>query len=191
MKELLLIRHGETDASRDGLFCGSSNPSLNETGKMQVKSLVIRVGQVQPDAVFVSPLNRTVETAQLLGVESYQTADALRECHFGIFESLNRDQCAKLFPSEWSAWCNDGTIPLGGESVEMVADRLFPWLDSLQNNKYKTVMIISHGGIIRLALSYLLFGTAEYQWKFQVDTATIARIGFDGSFAYLKSLQER
>src|SRR4051794_29600154 len=67
MTTLLLIRHGETDANGNRLTGWQSGWPLNSRGKEQVRSLIHVIRNYPITAIYTSPLQRCVETAELLG----------------------------------------------------------------------------------------------------------------------------
>jgi broad specificity phosphatase PhoE len=64
---ILLVRHGATTLTAEDRFAGSSNVALSEEGRRQVSSLAQRLEGEALHAVYCSPLDRTVETATILG----------------------------------------------------------------------------------------------------------------------------
>jgi len=190
MKQLVLIRHGETDFTSRELFCGTSNPSLNKQGRTQSIALGNLLRSHSIDLCLASPLDRAIQTAELLQLNLPIHSEPLsREIGFGIFEGLSREICQNRFPSEWQAWC-EGSIPPEGESVQSFHTRLTQLAENLSHEKSDTVLLVTHGGVIRLLLSHYLTGSFENQWRFKITPGSLCRIGFDGSFAYLESLQE-
>lgn len=92
--QLLLVRHGSSLAGAAGvvhpLVDGHSDPPLAERGHAQAAALAARLRHERLDALFVSPLRRTAQTAAplaaALGVEPV-VRDDLREIHLGAIES--------------------------------------------------------------------------------------------------------
>ena len=87
--EILLVRHGESRAARPGesfpLVDGHGDPELSETGRRQAELVGERLRHEPIDAIYVTTLRRTLETAQPLlrhrGVEARVEPD-LREVHW-------------------------------------------------------------------------------------------------------------
>ena len=91
--ELIIVRHGESAAARDGelfeLHEGQGDPELHPAGREQAERVADRLEHEPFDAIYVSTLRRTSETAAPLvarrGIEPIVLAD-LREVHLGEWE---------------------------------------------------------------------------------------------------------
>lgn len=91
--ELLLVRHGESEAAVDGIdfpfVNGQGDPALSENGQEQAERVCARLVGEHIDAIYVTPLRRTGDTAaplaRKLGIEPAVESD-LREVHLGLWE---------------------------------------------------------------------------------------------------------
>lgn len=63
---IYLIRHGATQLTEEDRFAGSSDVTLSDEGRRQIASLAERLKNEELDAIYTSPLIRTVETARIL-----------------------------------------------------------------------------------------------------------------------------
>ena len=81
---LFLVRHGATELTAEARFSGATDVPLSEEGRKQVENLAKRLAGEPLDAIYASPMGRTVETARILarahgaGVR-VETESALRE----------------------------------------------------------------------------------------------------------------
>lgn len=66
MTTVILIRHGECEGNREGLFRGRTDFPLNETGRQQAKALGEALAAFSPSTVYSSPLSRATETARFI-----------------------------------------------------------------------------------------------------------------------------
>ncbi len=66
MNKIYVVRHGETDWNKNGICQGKTNISLNENGIAQAKVLKDKINVNLIDICYVSPLNRTIETAKII-----------------------------------------------------------------------------------------------------------------------------
>ena len=115
-----LLRHGETDWNARRRYLGRTDLPLSGRGRLAL----IRA-DFAPDRVYVSPLGRTAETAELLfpGARQIVVPD-LREMDFGVFEGKSWREMEDL--PAYRAWVEGGCVdaPPGGESRRAFADRV-------------------------------------------------------------------
>lgn len=160
---ILLTRHGETDYNRDGRYQGSrSDPPLNECGHAQARILGQSLSGKHIDAVYSSPASRALSTAQAI-VESasltslaVQPLDDLREGDFGDWEGLTYEQIDAGWHDHFETWISrPATVaPPGGETLAEVAVRAWEVILGFETrHTAKTVLIVSHGGLLRVVLS--------------------------------------
>jgi broad specificity phosphatase PhoE len=128
---IFLVRQGATTLTAEDRFAGSSNVHLSEEGRRQVTGLTRRLESEQLDAIYCSPLDRTVETATLLAAPHNLEPvheQGLREIDYGHWEGLRRSEIEAEFSEEYEAWQEDPfTIgPLGGEFGVNVLNRALP-----------------------------------------------------------------
>lgn len=115
MLKLWLIRHGKTEGNKKGRYIGVTDEPLCREGREFLREL----DYPWPEAVYVSPMKRCTETAQILFPDrKLHIIEELAECNFGEFENKNYLELAGN--SNYQAWVNsDGTLPFpGGESRE-------------------------------------------------------------------------
>ena len=126
MREIILIRHGKTFGNTLGRYIGTTDEELCPEGREELAALR-ESGQyrsIRPDLVYVSPLRRCRQTAELLfpGVPQEICRD-FRECDFGEFENRNYKELTGN--PAYQAWVDSGgTLPFpGGESREAFQER--------------------------------------------------------------------
>ena len=159
---LYLVRHGATQLSAEDRFAGSVNVFLSDEGRAQAESLSRRLTDDQINAVYASPFERTIETAQILARPHGLTPipkDGLREISHGRWEGLSRREVEERFPGEYPAWEADPFTfaPVGGESGLAVLARALPVIrEIVLENSDKNVLVVSHKATLRLLISSLL-----------------------------------
>ena len=117
--QLFLIRHGETEWSREGRHTGRTDIPLSAEGRLRAEAIG-RVLRGRRLTVWTSPLERARETCRLAGfADSAKVDDDLREWDYGIYEGLTTPEIRRTDPG-WSVWLSP---IVGGESLEQVADR--------------------------------------------------------------------
>ena len=173
---LYLIRHGATQLTMEDRFSGAENVYLSEDGKAQAKRLALRLADDHINAIYTSPLDRTMETADIIarphGLTPIQN-DGLREISHGHWEGMSRKEVEDNFHDEYMSWESDPFTfaPEGGESGISVLARALPVIRQIVvTHKDKNIAIVSHKATIRLILSSLL-GFDERGYRDRLDQA--------------------
>jgi probable phosphoglycerate mutase len=159
---VLLIRHGATVLSAEDRFAGATDVALSEEGQQQAFALGERLSEAEITAVYASPMQRTIATAQFIAAPHQlpvTTDPGLREIDHGRWEQLTRREVEQRFPEEYANWEADPFTfaPEGGESGLGVMARALPVLRRIVvANPDRTVAVVSHKATIRLVLCSLL-----------------------------------
>jgi broad specificity phosphatase PhoE len=102
--EVALIRHAETEWSREHRHTGRSDIPLTERGREAARGLPARLADWHFELVLTSPLARARETCELAGLgQLAQVDDDLLEWDYGEYEGLTNAQIQRLRPG-WSLW---------------------------------------------------------------------------------------
>ena len=159
---IFLVRHGATVLSAEDAFAGETDVALSEEGREQARSLAARLAGEPLEAVYASPLGRTLETARILagphGLDVLPSA-GLREVSHGHWEGMKRAEVERLFPEEYARWEADpfSIAPDGGESGLAVTARALPALLAIvEEHRDRHALLVSHKATIRLLVSSLL-----------------------------------
>ncbi len=163
--KITFLRHAQTDANKDGNFCGSLDLPLNETGKRQAAQAAALLGNTKFDVVLYGRGRRVCETAEAVVAKLRQKpaailqAEEIREMDFGIFEGLHYREIAKRYPEEWQKYMDDWQIYVfpQGDGVAAYYNTCSRWVDGLID-KYggKSILVVGHKGFILNCLSALL-----------------------------------
>lgn len=159
---LLLIRHGATTLSAEDRFAGATDVQLSEEGRAQATALGERLMSEALSAIYVSPMGRTRETAQLASggrSVTLNVEDGLREINHGRWEQKTRAEVEASFPDEYASWEADPFTfaPEGGESGAAVMARALPVIRKIVvAHVGSTVAVVSHKATIRLILCGIL-----------------------------------
>jgi probable phosphoglycerate mutase len=157
MTELILVRHGETDWNRVHRFQGQLDVPLNELGRVQAGRVAQRLAQERFDAVVVSDLGRTRETAapileQLQLHQRVRYTPIWREQCFGLFEGKEVQTLTRDHASLWADWARhdaDFALPEGGESNQDFHARVMRAVDEvLSQHAGQRVLVVTHGGVL-------------------------------------------
>ncbi len=159
---LYLVRHGATPLTAEDRFSGAENVHLSEEGRAQAAQLAHRLEDDRIDAVYCSPLDRTLETANVIAKPhglTPITRDGLREISHGHWEGLSRKEVEEKFSEEYATWESDPFTfaPEGGESGISVLARALPIIrEVVVNHVDMNVLVVSHKATLRLIISSLL-----------------------------------
>lgn len=185
---LIFVRHGQTDWNAEGRMQGQRDIPLNDIGRSQarhngvrLKAFLQREG-IDPGALdFVaSPLTRTRSTMELvregigLRPEDYRMEDQLKELTFGDWEGFTFEELAdteqdRIESRRQNKWAF--VPPGGGESYEMLSNRIRTWLGTVQAPS----VVVSHGGVFRV-LRGMLEG---------LDTAVVPKLNVDQDVVFV------
>ncbi|HXE71681.1 MAG TPA: histidine phosphatase family protein [Candidatus Nitrosotenuis sp.] len=167
---VLLVRHGATTQASEDRFAGRSDVPLSPEGERQARRLAERLAGRGLDAVYSSPLQRALRTAEILAAPHSLPVGLepdLREVDHGRWEGLKRSEVEALYPQEYRAWEQDPFTfaPEGGESGLAVLARALPALRRLvSSHPGQTLLVVSHKATIRLLLgSFLGFDLRGYR----------------------------
>jgi probable phosphoglycerate mutase len=181
---VLLVRHGEsTPAHPDRPFPmrdGHGDPELDPVGVRQAELLADRLGHERIDAIYVTSLQRTHQTAaplaERLGLEVTELPE-LREVFLGEWEGgLFRVRAAEGDPVFLQIWEEErwDVIP-GGEPLEAFDERVWRGLQEVvAANPDGRVMVVSHGGVIGQLL-HRVTGSRRFAFS-GADNASISEI---------------
>ena len=195
-RKLLLLRHGDVGDDYRNRYIGSMDVSLSEHGRMQIGEIGEKLSGHSIDSCYCSPMKRCRETAAIVlkkrKVECIMDPE-LREIDFGRWEGLAFDDISEKFPDEvkkWSDFEMDFAFP-EGERIGDCVGRVISVADRLAEYPADTILVCTHGGIIRLLICYFL-GLEPWQYiLFRVEYASITTIElFDGA-GLLCGLNER
>jgi alpha-ribazole phosphatase len=196
MTRLLLARHGETAWNAARRYQGQMDVPLNEAGRHQADALAQRLSGEEIGAIYTSDLQRARETAAAIAAfhDLPICADPrLREISFGDWEGLTSEQIRERDPESLTAWHQDPlhTPPPGGETLNQVARRARAALAEITTHMPdKTVLIVAHGGILRVLLCLALEVSPAAYWRFRFGLASLSEVRVDETGATLSMLND-
>jgi 2,3-bisphosphoglycerate-dependent phosphoglycerate mutase len=185
MPLVILMRHGQADNNVNKILVGRHIEShLTEFGKNQVLDTAKYLKQISIDKVLVSPVVRTVETAEIvcgyLGV-SYEIDERLYEIELGKLVGMNYEEIILKYGNLFLQFYTENDAALthyGVESFASIKQRIKNILDEI-TDRYtnKNVLMISHLDPIKAAISILLDLKPEtlYRWHIRNASLTILK----------------
>ena len=182
---LYLVRHGATPLTMEDKFSGAEGVHLSDQGRQQAEHLADRLQDRELSAAYSSPLDRAVETAQILvrphGLK-LEKVDGLREISHGHWEGMTRREVEAYYADEYTAWEEDPFTfaPEGGESGISVLSRALPAIrEIVVRHKDQNVLVVSHKATLRLLISSLLgFDARGYRDRLDQAPACLNIVDF-------------
>lgn len=145
--QLWLLRHGQTEWSRDGKHTGNTDVPLTEIGERQARALKPLLDRLTPALVISSPRSRALRTAELAGLRVDKIDDDLAEWDYGDYEGMTSAEIQKTVP-DWTIFTHGAA---GGETIEAVRQRADRVLSRASGSLGEgPVVLVAHGHISRV-----------------------------------------
>lgn len=169
MVKIYLVRHCEAEGNKAGIFQGSTDCDISETGKEQLRFLTDRFDNIHIDKAFSSPLIRAKKTA-VAAVNNKHipiiTDEAFTEMNGGVIEGKLYRQIFADYPELKEHWINSpqNFAPPGGEAMRRLYDRAYYAVSRLATdaeNDEKALLIATHGAFIRCLLCRIVYNNIE------------------------------
>ena len=174
MGDVWLVRHGETEWSRDGRHTGSTDLPLTADGEAAARELAPRLAGEHFALVLTSPLQRARRTAALAGFPEAQVDEDLVEWRYGDYEGVTTDEIREQVPG-WTIW----THPCpNGETAEEVAARLERVVSRCREAS-GDVLLVGHGHALRALVALWLEQPVTEGRFFRLDTGTVSVLGHE------------
>jgi len=177
-----LLRHGEPEGGHK--YRGRLDDPLSARGLAQMRAVI---GQRCPWKVVISsPLMRCLAFAQELadryGLQLEIEPD-LSEISFGVWEGRTLVEIVADTPHALTNFWRDPLRhpPPGGESLQACQTRVeAAWQTLLERHAGRHVLLVGHGGVIRLVISHILAMSLNHIWRLEVPYASLSRIRVHG-----------
>ncbi len=184
---LVLLRHGETEWSRDRKHTSRTDLDLTEHGREQAKLATATLARLELDnpLVISSPRKRAVATAELAGLTVDEVSPLLVEWDYGDYEGLTTHEIRTQTPG-WLLWTYG--CP-GGESVDQVsmrADQAVAY--ALDQMGERDVVFVSHGHFSRSVITRWVEQPLREGARYGFGTAAVSVCGFEYGLRQLSAL---
>jgi broad specificity phosphatase PhoE len=132
--------------------------------------------------VYTSDLKRAFQTSEAIQAATGhqpQPMAGLREIYLGEWEGLRTDELAERFPAAWSSWNEepDWDLVPAGEGAALFETRVAAAMDSiLENHHHGDVVVVTHGGVIQVALHRVVGRASRGLFPFKIQNASISVI---------------
>jgi probable phosphoglycerate mutase len=197
--KLFFLRHGQTTYSRDNAFCGAGlDPGLTEDGEAMARGFAEAYQSTAWQAVFASPLRRTVATAKPLCDKigaKMELREDLVEIRYGAWEGKSVEQISSGFHDDYIRWSADPAWngPTGGETSMAIARRSLRVVEEIRQ-KFETgnVLVVSHKATIRIMLCSLLgIDVGRFRYRLACPVGSVSVVEFTKEGPLLHALADR
>ena len=182
-RNLILVRHGQSEWNAKNLFTGWKDPGLTDQGASEAKNAgkLILEQKIEFDVMYTSMLSRAQKTGDIiLGILNHKEIpiiknEALNERHYGSLAGLNKDDARKKWGEEQvHIWRRSFDMPPpDGESLKDTADRVLPYFETEIMPKVisgSSILIAAHGNSLRALIMKLDSISPEDIVKLEIPT---------------------
>ena len=180
MALVYFLRHGETAWNAAGRLCGRTDVPLSAAGRQQARALARRLKPLAVEALYSSPLARSLETARVIGrALGLQPIldDRLVELNYGDWEGKTVSEIQSTDGEAFRAWVANPAdkAPPGGETGQGLVRRVASFLDQLMLQPPRgNVVVVCHKTVCRLTVCHVLgLPLNDYRRRLAMDNAAI------------------
>ena len=188
----IFLRHPQTVANEAGYIYGKKDYPYTSLGQEQLIEAVKLSKGFTFDRIISSPIGRAKLLAQAVAEHhdmDMDEAPELEEMGYGILEGLTVEEGRLKYPEVIEAFMEGDptyTIP-EGETSEAFLRRIEEFLDG-HLDKDETILIVSHGGVIRTAIEYLLDAEPGFSWQIEVGNGSFIEVVCEDGYHRLKNI---
>lgn len=163
---LTIFRHGLTIENEKRQYLGWTDAALSARGVSESLSVAGQIKAMSPDKLITSDLIRCRQTAKLLFPSENQIEmEDFREMNFGEFEGKSYGDLKNN--KSYQEWLDSAfkIPPINGESFDFFSNRIWNGMKKaldILDEEDRELVIMSHGGVIRLLLSRLVESGKEF-----------------------------
>ena len=190
--ELAVVRHGETQFNRRGLYQGHADSPLTMIGESQARLLAPRLGALDcSSTIYCSDLGRARRTAELLArpaVHRICEDSNLRERGYGVFEGRSRAEIAERYPDAWAAsrGANPAYTPPGGETPSAFNRRVVAAFDGIAcSQPGERVIVVTHGGVVTAFARHVLGVPPAAPRRFDIANTSLSLFYLDAERGWM------
>ncbi len=196
---LYLLRHGQTELSREDKFCGSGlDPELTREGLEMAQAFTSAYRSQPWSAIFSSSLQRSIATAEplcdALGV-AMQVRSELNEIAYGDWEGLTKTEVNQEYHDDYIRWLADPAwnAPTGGELAVEIARRGLQVIEEIRDQfPDGNVLVVSHKATIRIVLcGFLGIDIGRFRYRLGCPVGSVSRVELTAQGPLLHTVADR
>ncbi|MBL7155892.1 MAG: histidine phosphatase family protein [Candidatus Omnitrophica bacterium] len=177
MAKLILVRHGQTNWSKEKRIQGALDIPLNEEGKKEAQELSEELAKFKIGALYSSPAACSLSTADEIAAPhklKVKKAREFSELGHGVWQGLLLKDVKKRYKKQYNNWKTSPTSlsPPQGESVKDACDRAISAVHKITDKrKDENICIVSHDIILSIIKCYCKNMDLEKIWDFTPEKA--------------------
>ncbi len=174
--KLYLIRHTKVDVEH-GICYGQSDVGIAESFKEEAKVIKKQISDIKFDKIYSSPLSRCKKLSEYLFGSGIKYDDRLMELNFGDWELQKWNNLRNPTIDEWMKDFVNTPCPNGESFIEMYY-RVKAFVNETKAQSIDNIAIVTHGGVIRCILAYLLNEDLKDAFKREIGYGEVAELNF-------------
>jgi broad specificity phosphatase PhoE len=195
---LHFLRHGQTQHSRDNLYCGGDvDAPLTPEGHAMARSFAQAYQKTTWSAIYASPLQRAQDTArpmQALSGVGVQVREELREIRYGAWDGRSVEDVTRQDADAYRRWLADPGWhpPTGGETAFDLASRALQLVREIcRSHAAGNVLLVSHKATIRAVLCSILgIEVSQFRYRLGCPVASVSVVEITGHGGLLHRLAD-
>ncbi|TCK98625.1 adenosylcobalamin phosphatase [Natranaerovirga hydrolytica] len=193
--DIYIVRHPETQGNVNKIIYGKSHYPYTMTGEEQVNTILGQLEKINIEKIIASPLKRTKDLAEAIAYTkdvSLECDQRLEEMGFGILENLTLGEVEKQHPKVYEHYLNHYetyTIP-NGENFLDFRKRVVSFAKELANMTHSSVLIVSHGRVIKEMLEYLLNLKEGQGWDYKIKHGQLMQVVYQNGQGQLFKIND-
>jgi len=191
---VVLVRHGECEGNREGLFRGRTDFPLNASGLRQARALAKELASLGISKIYSSPLSRARTTAEMITEETgapLEISQGFQNITLGPWDGKSKDFVRREYPREWEIWLShpeELELP-GAESMGALQERSFQALEeAVARHEGETFAVVTHRALLKPLLARCLGIESPYFWRLHLDTASYSMLRHEKNRGYCCTL---
>ncbi|KAJ50328.1 alpha-ribazole phosphatase [Clostridium tetanomorphum] len=190
---IYLVRHGETENNFKKVYYGKLDVELNDNGKEQIKKTKQKLNNIKFSLIYTSCMKRAIQTAEILVDNKdyiFIQDKRINEMDLGEFEGKGYEEIKTNYLLEWQRWSEDwkNFAPPKGESYVEFYGRVKSFIEDIIKTKDDNILIVTHGGVIKSILAYILGENLDIFWKFASKNGDVTLIKYEYGNFYIDSI---
>ncbi len=193
MLNIYLLRHGQTEQNLKGFYYGNLDVDITSKGIKQIEYISNKVKNVTFDKIYVSNMKRALSSASIISRNkdiSFIRDKRLNEMNLGVFEGKSYEDIQREYPKEFQKWSDDWKYyaPPEGESYVDFYERVKVFFQEILKLEDENVLLVTHGGVIRSILTYVMGEDLDVFWKFGSKNGDLTLVKYEYENLYIDSI---